>query len=234
MEEKITQDDLIQPFEAGAPLMVTIVCCKGLAKADTFGKSDPMCILEFNGADVAETGEYLSTPLQYVIRAHPHLLPPSPTPPQDVCDNTMDPVWYPEKKHTFKLKLPSRSKLPLLKVKVFDSDAPAILSKVASASKTGDFLGEVTLKGLNLLHPDGKEYLDDITPEGLPEEKKVLGKVYKLELDPDKVRRSERSLGCAGTFVCTVSATNSDAAPHIFNTKPHFRPAWRIAGRKVQ
>ena len=35
--EKITQDDLIQPYEAGAPLMVTIVSASGLAKVREWG-----------------------------------------------------------------------------------------------------------------------------------------------------------------------------------------------------
>lgn len=34
-EEKITQDDLIQPYEAGATLLVTIVSAEGLAKVST-------------------------------------------------------------------------------------------------------------------------------------------------------------------------------------------------------
>ena len=135
-------------------------------QADTFGKSDPMCILDFMGLEIDST---------------------------DVCDNTMDPVWYPSKKHTFKVKLPSRGKVPILKIKVFDSDAPAILEKAVSSSKTGDFLGEITLKGLHLLHPDGEEFLEDITPD-LPslstsEEEapqKILGKTYELKPDPSK------------------------------------------------
>lgn len=54
----------------------------------------------------------------------------------------MDPIWYPNKKCNFKVKLPGKGKLPILKVKIFDSDAPAFAGKVVSASKTGDFLGE--------------------------------------------------------------------------------------------
>jgi len=120
VKEKITQDDLVQPYEAGAPLMVTIVSASGLAKADRFGKSDPMCVLEFMGQEIGST---------------------------DVCDNTMDPVWYPNKKHTFKIRLPSKQKLPILKIKVFDSDAPALMSKVVSASKTGGEVGRASEAG---------------------------------------------------------------------------------------
>ena len=120
----------------------------------------------------------------------------------------MDPVWYPEKKHTFKLRLPPRSKLPVLKVKVYDSDAPAIIGKVASASKTGDFLGEVTLKGLNLLHPDGEEFLEDLTPAGLPEDKKILGKVYKLMPDAEKKEKYNKLV--QGTISISIDRAKVD------------------------
>ena len=152
-----------------------------------FGKSDPMCVLEFMGKDIAFT---------------------------DVCDNTMDPVWFPDKKHTFKIRLPAKSKLPVLKVKVFDSDAPAIMSKVVSSTKTGDFLGEVTLKGIHLLHPEGEEFQTDLTPpppDGAAEgevPQKIMGKIYDLKMDPEKTKKYNKLV--KGKISISIDRTKVD------------------------
>jgi Leucine-rich repeat (LRR) protein/Ca2+-binding EF-hand superfamily protein len=172
-EKVISQSDLVQPLETGAPLKIKIVSAASLAKAAMFGKSDPVAVVFFMDKEIA------STP---------------------VCDNTMDPVWYPDPAASFTLTLPTRLKKPLLTVKVFDSDAPALLSSAGiGASKLGDFLGQITLEGEDVLHPKPLEYQIDLTPPNpttpLPT---VHGQVYTLQ--PDQSRNAKYNKLVQGTI----------------------------------
>jgi len=159
-EKKITQDDLVQPLEAKAPLKITIVSASGLAKADTFGKSDPVVTVKF-----MDDGEILTT---------------------HVCDNTMDPVWFPDERAVFTVNLPQRLKLPKLQIKVFDSDAPAVMGALSKSNVLGDFLGMVELQGEDVL----RQKKEDITPPGCVTQ--VFGQTYKLQRDETVIKKADK------------------------------------------
>ena len=77
---------------SGAKLLMHVVEAWGLAKADTFGKSDPMCIIKWGGEEVGRT---------------------------KAIDNTMEPVWDDEK---FTLVYGKVGSTPILDVECYDMD----------------------------------------------------------------------------------------------------------------
>ena len=109
-EAAISQDDIVQPLEAGAKLKVSIVSASDLAKADTFGKSDPMCVVYFMDEEVGST---------------------------HAVDNTMDPVWHGDERATFEIPLPKKHSKPVLRIEVYDSDAPSLPKIPGGGGKHG-------------------------------------------------------------------------------------------------
>jgi hypothetical protein len=149
--EKVSQEDLVQPLEAGGNVVVRIIAANGLAKADTFGKSDACAIAYFlDGSDESamwdEDSESPSIAHKEVGRTK-------------VVDDSLDPVWWninaAAEGCEFKIPLPGRMKRPALIVKVFDVDPIGMIGgavaaklsqgKAKSNMAMGDFLGMVSV-----------------------------------------------------------------------------------------